>query len=144
MLPGSFYVRAFIKTYAETVGLNADELLEGHKKDVPAETAEATMEPVIQKRSSRPAERSKPLDVSCLNVDFPYSDYRSFVCVHDLQQSAMIRIRKDWMILKLQIVSNRLTTSQINRLITASGDSAYNGFGIRKTLAKVMRWKRRR
>ncbi|WP_211745881.1 helix-turn-helix domain-containing protein [Paenibacillus sp. Marseille-Q4541] len=55
VLPGSFYVRAFIKTYAETVGLNPDELLEGHKKDVPAPEQEATMEPVIQKRSSRPA-----------------------------------------------------------------------------------------
>lgn len=55
VLPGSFYVRAFIKTYAETVGLNPDELLEGHKKDVPAAETEATMEPIIQKRSSRPA-----------------------------------------------------------------------------------------
>ncbi|MCM3782891.1 helix-turn-helix domain-containing protein [Neobacillus mesonae] len=55
VLPGSFYVRAFIKTYAETVGLNPDELLEGHKKDVPAPEQEATMEPVMQKRSSRPA-----------------------------------------------------------------------------------------
>lgn len=35
VLPGSFYVRAFIKTYAETVGLNPDELLEGHKKTYP-------------------------------------------------------------------------------------------------------------
>ncbi|MBD7967287.1 helix-turn-helix domain-containing protein [Paenibacillus gallinarum] len=55
VLPGSFYVRAFIKTYAETVGLNPDELLEGHKKDVPDSEQEATMEPVITKRSSRPA-----------------------------------------------------------------------------------------
>ncbi|MDP4097474.1 helix-turn-helix domain-containing protein [Paenibacillus sp. P96] len=53
VLPGTFYVRAFIKTYAETVGLNADELLEGHKKDVPVQEQEATMEPVIQKRASR-------------------------------------------------------------------------------------------
>lgn len=53
VLPGTFYVRAFIKTYAETVGLNADELLEGHKKDVPAQEQEATMEPVIQKRAAR-------------------------------------------------------------------------------------------
>ncbi|MFD1135285.1 RodZ domain-containing protein [Paenibacillus urinalis] len=59
VLPGSFYVRAFIKTYAETVGLNPEELLEGHKKDVPAPEQEATMEPVMQKRSSRPqAERN--------------------------------------------------------------------------------------
>lgn len=55
VLPGSFYVRAFIKTYAETVGLNPDELLEEHK-EVSLSQPEATMEPVIQKRSSnRPA-----------------------------------------------------------------------------------------
>lgn len=71
VLPGSFYVRAFIKTYAETVGLNPDELLEGHKKDVPAETAEATMEPVIQKRSSRPTERSNRWMSVALMWTFP-------------------------------------------------------------------------
>lgn len=71
VLPGSFYVRAFIKTYAETVGLNPDELLEGHKKDVPAEEAEATMEPVIQKRSSRPVERSNRWMSVALMWTFP-------------------------------------------------------------------------
>ena len=55
VLPGSFYVRAFIKTYAEAVGLNPDELLEGHQQDVPKSEPEATMEPVIQKRASRAA-----------------------------------------------------------------------------------------
>ncbi|MFJ7735156.1 RodZ domain-containing protein [Lysinibacillus sp. NPDC097287] len=35
MMPGSFYVRAFIKQYAEAVGLNAEELLETYKNDVP-------------------------------------------------------------------------------------------------------------
>ncbi|MEK3786657.1 RodZ family helix-turn-helix domain-containing protein [Paenibacillus sp. FSL K6-1230] len=53
VLPGTFYVRAFIKTYAETVGLNPDELMEGHKKDVPASEPETVMEPVMQKRSNR-------------------------------------------------------------------------------------------
>ncbi|GAB6931427.1 helix-turn-helix domain-containing protein [Paenibacillus sp. JCM 10914] len=55
VLPGSFYVRAFIKTYAEAVGIDPEELLEGHKQDVPKNEPEATMEPVIQKRASRPA-----------------------------------------------------------------------------------------
>lgn len=32
VLPGSFYVRAFIKTYAETVGLNPDEPAGGTQK----------------------------------------------------------------------------------------------------------------
>ncbi|SDE67710.1 protein of unknown function [Fontibacillus panacisegetis] len=53
VLPGSFYVRAFIKTYAETVGVDADELLTEHRKDVPETVQEKTMEPVLQKRRSR-------------------------------------------------------------------------------------------
>ncbi|GIO29927.1 MULTISPECIES: helix-turn-helix domain-containing protein [Paenibacillus] len=58
VLPGSFYVRAFIKTYAETVGLDPDLLLEGHKQEAPADP-EPVMEPVIQKRSStRSSERN--------------------------------------------------------------------------------------
>ncbi|USB32027.1 helix-turn-helix domain-containing protein [Paenibacillus sp. YPG26] len=52
VLPGSFYVRAFIKTYAEAVGVDSDELLEEHRKDVPVTEPEPTMEPVIQKRRS--------------------------------------------------------------------------------------------
>lgn len=54
VLPGSFYVRAFIKTYAETVGLDPDELLAEHSDHVPAAVqSEQTMEPVMQKRRSR-------------------------------------------------------------------------------------------
>ena len=34
-MPGSFYVRAFIKQYAEAVGLNSDELLEQYKNEIP-------------------------------------------------------------------------------------------------------------
>nr|WP_055108397.1 RodZ domain-containing protein [Paenibacillus ihumii] len=61
VLPGSFYVRAFIKTYAETVGVDADELLNEHRQDVPAPQVEQTMEPVLQKRRSRqtPVRNSK-------------------------------------------------------------------------------------
>lgn len=35
-IPGKFYVRAFIKQYAEAVGLSPDELLEEHKSEIPA------------------------------------------------------------------------------------------------------------
>ncbi len=59
VLPGSFYVRAFIKTYAEVVGVDPDELLNEHKQHVPDVAPEPTMEPVLQKRrSSRTAERN--------------------------------------------------------------------------------------
>ncbi|MHA6529185.1 RodZ domain-containing protein [Paenibacillus sp. BAC0078] len=55
VLPGSFYVRAFIKTYAEAVGVNPDELIEEHGS-VPAAAPpeDTTMETVIQKRSRKP------------------------------------------------------------------------------------------
>ncbi|GAA0837283.1 helix-turn-helix domain-containing protein [Bifidobacterium pullorum subsp. gallinarum] len=72
VLPGSFYVRAFIKTYAEAVGIDPDELLEGHKQDVPKSEPEATMEPVIQKRASRPsAERNMKWLPTLLMWTFP-------------------------------------------------------------------------
>lgn len=35
IMPGSFYVRAFIKQYADAVGLNAEEILETYKSELP-------------------------------------------------------------------------------------------------------------
>ena len=35
IMPGSFYVRAFIKQYAEAVGLDADQVLTEYRNDVP-------------------------------------------------------------------------------------------------------------
>lgn len=45
IMPGPFYVRAFIKQYAEAVDLNPDEMLELYKKEVP-ETELDTVQPV--------------------------------------------------------------------------------------------------
>lgn len=59
VLPGSFYVRAFIKTYAEAVGMNPDELLEEHGNVAPP-PVDTTMETVIQKRSRRPETERNP------------------------------------------------------------------------------------
>lgn len=53
MMPGSFYVRAFIKQYAEAVGLNADELLETYKSEVPG----AQNQQVSQSLSTSPSRR---------------------------------------------------------------------------------------
>ncbi len=77
VLPGSFYVRAFIKTYAEAVGISPDELLQEHQDVVPEpETAEPVMEPVVQprrtaRRNAATASRSGKLLSTILMWTFP-------------------------------------------------------------------------
>src|SRR5690625_5151723 len=44
VLPGSFYVRAFIKNYAENVGLNPDDILEMYKNELPQNSAASGIE----------------------------------------------------------------------------------------------------
>lgn len=58
IMPGTFYVRAFIKQYAEAVGLNSDEILEEFKKDIPHQQQEEVAHsisnsPTRRKLSSR-------------------------------------------------------------------------------------------
>ncbi|ATP39417.1 helix-turn-helix domain-containing protein [Solibacillus sp. R5-41] len=53
IMPGSFYVRAFIKQYAEAVGIDADQLFMEYRKDVP----EVQKEEVAQSFSQSPSRR---------------------------------------------------------------------------------------
>lgn len=53
IMPGTFYVRAFIKQYAEAVGLNPDELLEQYKTDVPGTQTEEVVQSYAQSPSRR-------------------------------------------------------------------------------------------
>lgn len=53
MMPGQFYVRAFIKQYADAVGLNADELLEQHKSEMPETAKEQISKPMAAPAPSR-------------------------------------------------------------------------------------------
>ena len=53
IMPGSFYVRAFIKQYAEAVGLDADQILTEYRKDVP----EVQKEKVVQSFTQSPSRR---------------------------------------------------------------------------------------
>ncbi|MCO6017336.1 helix-turn-helix domain-containing protein [Carnobacterium divergens] len=46
VMPGKFYARAFIKQYADTVGLNGDQLLEEYTEDVPQTHDEEYVEKV--------------------------------------------------------------------------------------------------
>jgi cytoskeletal protein RodZ len=75
VLPGSFYVRAFVKTYAETVGLDAEEVLRLYHKELPQNPASDTvkteqrMKPV--RRSVQHNDRLGKVAVSLLMWAFP-------------------------------------------------------------------------
>ncbi|PZE22386.1 helix-turn-helix domain-containing protein [Paenibacillus xerothermodurans] len=56
ILPGAFYVRAFIKTYSEAVGLDPTEVLQMYKSVNPGPAVEH-VEPVRSKRTSRNTEK---------------------------------------------------------------------------------------
>jgi cytoskeletal protein RodZ len=75
VLPGSFYVRAFVKTYAETVGLDAEEVLRLYHKELPQPPSTETVrtEPRINagRRSVQHNDRWGKVAVTLLMWAFP-------------------------------------------------------------------------
>ncbi|KIY20524.1 MULTISPECIES: helix-turn-helix domain-containing protein [Mesobacillus] len=65
IMPGKFYVRAFIKQYAEAVGLDPDQLFEQYKSEIPTTYNEELPEQLsrVQSRKSLSPETSKILNV---------------------------------------------------------------------------------
>ena len=65
MMPGKFYVRAFIKQYAEAVGLDPDPLFEQYKNEIPNTYNEELPDQLsrVQSRKSISPETSKIFDV---------------------------------------------------------------------------------
>ncbi|MGE6261199.1 RodZ domain-containing protein [Heyndrickxia sporothermodurans] len=65
MMPGKFYVRAFIKQYAEAVGLETDQVFEEYKSDVPEVYNDDLPEQIsrVQSRKTVSPSTSKVLDV---------------------------------------------------------------------------------
>lgn len=58
IMPGTFYVRAFIKQYAEAVGLKSEELLEQYKTEVPTTNPDEVTQSVSYTPSRRTARNS--------------------------------------------------------------------------------------
>jgi cytoskeletal protein RodZ len=65
MMPGKFYVRAFIKQYAEALGLDSDEIFEQYKEDIPTTYNDDLPEQLsrVQSRKSMSPSSSKVLDL---------------------------------------------------------------------------------
>ncbi|PLR84297.1 helix-turn-helix domain-containing protein [Bacillus canaveralius] len=65
MMPGQFYVRAFIRQYAEAVGIEPEELYEQYKNDIPAAHNEDITEKIsrVQTRKNISDNSSKILDL---------------------------------------------------------------------------------
>ncbi|WP_419873160.1 RodZ domain-containing protein [Candidatus Pristimantibacillus sp. PTI5] len=53
VLPGPFYVRAFVKNYSEAVGLDPDEVLRLYQHEVPAAPVEQIAEPIVVRAPRR-------------------------------------------------------------------------------------------
>ncbi|PYF04771.1 cytoskeletal protein RodZ [Ureibacillus chungkukjangi] len=53
IMPGTFYVRAFIKQYAEAVGLDAEEVLSEFKKEIPDQQKEEVAQSISQSPTRR-------------------------------------------------------------------------------------------
>ncbi|QJC52222.1 helix-turn-helix domain-containing protein [Paenibacillus albicereus] len=60
-LPGSFYARAFVKNYAEAVGLNAEEVLSYYKNELPSAPQTAAAEPATAPQPPRKASTSRTM-----------------------------------------------------------------------------------
>ncbi|MFJ7309003.1 helix-turn-helix domain-containing protein [Peribacillus frigoritolerans] len=65
MMPGKFYVRAFIKQYCEAVGLDSEEIFEQYKSDIPSVYSEELPEQLsrVQSRKTIPAGDSKVVEL---------------------------------------------------------------------------------
>ncbi|MBS4189302.1 helix-turn-helix domain-containing protein [Bacillus sp. FJAT-49705] len=65
MMPGQFYVRAFIKQYAEAVGLQPEEIFEQYKSDIPSTINEDIPEKIsrVQSRKNISSGNSKVFDI---------------------------------------------------------------------------------
>lgn len=75
-IPGAFYVRAFIKRYAQAVGLNGDALLLEHKSELPEDEEKAapaehlTRRPDTKKRNTGPMAEAMPKILMAIFIVF--------------------------------------------------------------------------
>jgi cytoskeletal protein RodZ len=69
VLPGNFYVRAFIKSYSEAVGLDPNEVLRLYQSVIPSPEPEH-VEPIRSKRTTRNTERISRWASNAMMISF--------------------------------------------------------------------------
>lgn len=69
VLPGNFYVRAFIKSYAEAVGMDPNEVLRMYQNVIPTAEPE-NVEPIRAKRTTRNTEKIGKYASTVMMVSF--------------------------------------------------------------------------
>lgn len=66
IMPGSFYVRAFIKQYSEAVGLNANEILDQYQGEIPnsqvKEVAQSFSQSSNRRKMTKSSSRNKTME----------------------------------------------------------------------------------
>lgn len=77
ILPGTFYARAFIKSYAEVLGLDTEQIFKEYAHEIP-QTSSATIETVVPKRK-RSVKTTSPKTGKWLSRILLYS-FIVFVC----------------------------------------------------------------
>ncbi|MGB7998689.1 MAG: RodZ domain-containing protein [Anaerobacillus sp.] len=70
LLPGNFYTRAFIKNYAEAVGLHGEEMLEEYASEIPKATTDVP-ESLPPRKMRKPSAPSKASSSSKWSSVFP-------------------------------------------------------------------------
>lgn len=114
-LPGDFYVRAFIKQYADTVGIDGMELLNEHDDSLPDTQTEEYSQKVSEDTLSKRSERQ--------NKEEKINSFRKFVLIVGVVIVILIVIFVIWGVVAKTNKSADTNINSNNSSVSVSGSS---------------------